>query len=113
MTTNLADILEITDQVQAAIDSGEWLRARDLDVERRSLLEQFVVEQSQTDARPEWRSRLAVLEQRNNHMIGEVHHHRRRVLRDASMVRTGYAAAGSYDSAALYGEEPAKTLRDT
>jgi hypothetical protein len=105
MSAQLAAILELTDQVQAAINAGDWLLAIDLDVERRNLLEQLVVAPSRSNEGAALHTALSALGQRNNHMIGEVHHHRRRVLRDASMVRTGYAAAGSYDSAALYGEE--------
>jgi hypothetical protein len=89
----LAHILELTDRVQAAIDAGEWLAAQDVEVERRAAIEQLVAEQG---AGVDVKDALAQLQTRNQRMIGEVHHHRRRVLRDASMVKTGQSAASAY-----------------
>ena len=106
MSAQLAAVLELTDQVQEAINAGEWLRARDLDVERHNLLEQLV--QAQAD-KPESHTDLSAIAQRNHHMIGEVHHHRRRVLREASLVKTGYAAAKAYDNAPLDGQDASDT----
>jgi erythromycin esterase-like protein len=92
----LAEVLELTDRVQAAIDAGDWSAAREAETRRRAALEQLVAEQG---ASGEFATALAQLQERNQRMIGEVHHHRRRVLRDASTVKTGQSAASAYASA--------------
>jgi hypothetical protein len=42
---------------------------------------------------------LGELHARNQRMIGEVHHHRRRLQREASTVKTGRAAVVAYAEA--------------
>ena len=92
----LDTILALTEQVQTAIVEGDWQRAHTLETERRSLLEQFVTEEGPVDENEGLRAALTQLQQRNDHMLGEVHHHRRRVLREASMLKAGHDAAGAY-----------------
>jgi len=99
MTTTLGSILELTDQVQNAIDAGDWQRASDLEKERRARLESFVVEQGVGEPGGEIRSALEALQLRNQRMLGEGHHHRRRVLREASTLKTGLSAARAYQDA--------------
>jgi hypothetical protein len=89
----LAEILELTDRVQSAIDAGDWLAAQEVETRRRAAIEQLVAERGTGG---EMARSLAQLHERNQRMIGEVHHHRRRVLRDASLVKTGQAAASAY-----------------
>ena len=74
-------VLDLTDQVQAAIDGGDWQRASELDTERRALLEQLAWRRSRAISS----TTLAALE-RNHRLIGRVEHHKRRILRDASIV---------------------------
>ena len=90
----LQAVLEMTDRVQAAIAAGDWQAARDLEVLRRGLLEQWLAHVGLADARVA--TALNDLEQRGRHMVGDVQHHRRRVLRDAQTVTTGRAAAAAY-----------------
>ena len=92
----LAAILELTDLVQAAINDGDWQRAHVLENERRGRLEQLVAAQAWGEERDALRATLTGLQQRNQRMIGEVHHHRRRILREASMLKAGHEAAGAY-----------------
>jgi hypothetical protein len=99
MAATLAQVLELTDRVQRAIDEGDWFAAQDLEKARLAALEQLVAERGTGG---DMARSLAELHERNQKMIGEVHHHRRRVLRDASLVKTGQAAA------AAYGASPAK-----
>jgi ribosome-associated protein YbcJ (S4-like RNA binding protein) len=93
MRTQLETILSLTDQVQAAIDSGEWQQAHALETERRTALEQLI-EESGVGA--DGGTALAALEERNLRLIGLVEHHKRRVLREATTVNTGHAAAAAY-----------------
>ncbi len=93
MPLSVADVLELTDRVQTAIDAGDWQGAQELETQRRAAIEQLVAEQG---AGGDMAGALAQLHERNQRMIGEVHHHRRRVLRDASLVRTGQSAASAY-----------------
>jgi hypothetical protein len=93
MTKLLETLLELTDRVQSAIDAGDWQRANELEAERRALLEQLV-HAGAGDA--ELTAGLSALQQRTHALIGLAEHHRRRVLREATMVRTGHAAAAHY-----------------
>jgi hypothetical protein len=95
MSHPIAAILELTEQVQAAIDRGEWPRAQELETERRAALERLVETPSIAD---ELRAALTELYARNQRMIGEIEHHRRRIVRDAATVKTGHAAAAAYAS---------------
>lgn len=92
-------ILELTEEIQTAIDAGDWQRASDIDAERRARLESLIAEHGDTDDGSAMRNAFAALLERNRRLIGEVDHHRRAVLRDASMIRTGQAAVSSYGAA--------------
>ena len=92
MATALDTLLELTDRVQAAIEAGDWQQANELEAERRAQLEGLVAEPSVMDSR----SALDALAQRTHRLIGLVEHHRRRVLREATTVTAGHAAAARY-----------------
>jgi isocitrate dehydrogenase kinase/phosphatase len=92
VTTALDTLLELTDRVQAAIDAGDWQQASELESERRVQLEKLVAEQTAQDVR----SALDAVAQRTHRLIGLVEHHRRRVLREATTVTAGHAAAARY-----------------
>jgi len=93
MSTRFAAILDLTDQVQAAIDGGDWQRAQMLEAERRAAIERLAREDQVGD---KLRAALGDLYARNQRMIGEVHHQRQRMLREAAMVKTGRAAVAAY-----------------
>jgi len=99
MTATLGAILDLTDQVQNAIDAGDWQRASDLESQRRAQLETLVAERGIGEPGGELRGALEALQQRNQRMLGEAHHHRRRVLREASTLKTGQSAARAYEAA--------------
>src|SRR5512138_2852141 len=69
MTARLTAILDLTEQVQAAIDRGDWQRARELEVARRDAIVQLVAEGAADASLP---STLADLYARNQRMLGEV-----------------------------------------
>ena len=92
MATALDTLLELTDRVQAAIDAGDWQQANEIESERRAQLERLVAEQTAMDARPV----LEALAHRTHCLVGLVEHHRRRVLREATTVTAGHAAAARY-----------------
>lgn len=96
MTATLTSILELTEAVQSAIDEGDWLRASEIEARRRSMLEAFFAASAARGAGLEPAGALEQLRERNQRLIGEVQHHRRRVLRDASMIRTGQIAVDAY-----------------
>ena len=89
-------ILDLTDQVQAAIDAGDWPRARELDVARCEALAQLVVERG---GDPQVGAALAELYARNQRMLGDVDRERRRLLRESALLKTGQAAVAAYDDA--------------
>jgi len=70
----LRAVLEMTDRVQAALAGGDWQAARDLEVLRRGLLEQWLAQVGLADAGVA--AAITDLEQRGRHMIGDVQHHR-------------------------------------
>jgi hypothetical protein len=84
-------VLELTDRVEAAIESGDWLGAQQLEGERRRLLEQLAV-----SAAGDVRATFATLETRNFRLIGLVEHLKRRVLREAAVARTARDGAAAY-----------------
>ncbi len=92
MTALVPKVLELTDRVEAAIESGEWLLAQELESERRGLLEQLA---SAPDA-GDLRGTFTALEARNRRLVGLVEHQRRRVLREAAVARSGQAGAAAY-----------------
>jgi hypothetical protein len=97
MQTDIDTILALTDRVQDAIDAGEWQRASHLETERRDALERLAA--AYAERRAELTTALEPLLARTYEMSGLVEHHKRRVLRDASLVRTGHAAAATYAAA--------------
>jgi hypothetical protein len=92
MNSLVATVLDLTDRVEAAIDGGDWPRAQELETERRRLLEQLATSPDIAS----WRPTFAALEARNHRLIGLVEHQRRRILREASVVRTGHDGAAAY-----------------
>jgi hypothetical protein len=96
MTIDLDNILALTDRVQEAIDGGDWQLASDIEAERRTELERFVAECS---GAANLADALVLLEQRNHRLVGLVEHHKRRVVRDATMVSASHAAAAAYAEA--------------
>ncbi|HUL82002.1 MAG TPA: hypothetical protein VL131_07665 [Gammaproteobacteria bacterium] len=96
MTAQLTAVLDLTDQVQAAIDGGDWSRARELDVARREAIAQLVVERA---ADPHVGDALTELYARNQRMLGDVDRARRRLLRENALLKTGQAAVAAYDDA--------------
>ena len=67
MTVQLTAILDLTEQVQAAIDGGDWQRARELEGARRDAIVQLVAERAGDASLP---GALADLYARNQRMLG-------------------------------------------
>jgi hypothetical protein len=91
--TTLETLLELTDRVETAIDTGDWQQANVLETERRTKLEELVLAGSHA---AELAPILTALRDRTYRLAGLVDHHRRRVLREATMVSTGHAGAARY-----------------
>jgi hypothetical protein len=107
VTQQLERALALTERVHEAIQAGDWLRASELEQERRAELEALVREmqaaRGDSDAAraavgAAIETALGEIEQRTLHLVGEVHHHRRRVLREAAIVKAGRDAAGAYET---------------
>jgi hypothetical protein len=92
MSPLVATVLDLTDRVQTAIDDGDWPRAQELEGERRCLLEQLAAAPDAGELKPTF----AALEQRNHRLVGLVQHHKRRILREAAVVRTAHDGAAAY-----------------
>ena len=92
MKTLLEAVLDLADRVEASIDAGDWAQANELETARRAQLEKLLL--AGAGALPE--GALDAVRQRTHELIGLVEHHRRRVLREATTVKTGYAAAARY-----------------
>jgi hypothetical protein len=92
MTALVAKLIELTDRVEAAIESGDWPLAQELESDRRRLLEEL---SSAPDAGDK-RATFAALEARNHRLVGLVEHQKRRVLREAAVARSAQAGAAAY-----------------
>ncbi len=93
MTAPLTSILDLTEQVQAAIDGGDWRLAHELEGARRDAIVRLVAEGAADASLP---ATLADLYARNQRMLGEVEHERRRLLRESARVTAGQAAISAY-----------------
>jgi hypothetical protein len=92
-------ILALTDEVQAAIGNGQWETATELDRRRRAALDALLQDLAREPAlTASLLQALTDLQTRTRHMIGEVAHHQRRVIREASTVTTGRRAAHEYEA---------------
>ena len=93
----LTGLLELTDAVQSAISAGEWLEAARLESERCTMLEQYLEQERSADGSVSHISEvLTGLNERNNRMIGEVHHHRRRLSQKVCEIDRGRRAVTAY-----------------
>jgi hypothetical protein len=96
MPVQLTAILDLTEQVQAAIDGGDWQRARELEGARRDAIAQLVAEGAGDAGLP---NALADLYARNQRMLGDVDRERRRLLRESALVTKAQAAVAAYADA--------------
>ena len=92
MTALVPKVIELTDRVEAAIESGDWPLAQELERERRCLLEQLASAPDAGDLVPTF----TALEARNHRLVGLVEHQKRRVLREAAVARSAQAGAAAY-----------------
>jgi hypothetical protein len=91
----------LTDAVGDALSGGDWLAASALEDERRAALEALVATMTGGEgAAADVRVVLDGLQRRTQLLIGEAHHHRHRVVREASTIRTGRKAAHEYTASA-------------
>lgn len=93
MNPLVATAVALTDRVEVAIDAGDWAQARELETQRRALLEQLA---AAPDAAREVAQTFAALDGRTRRLIGLVEHHKRRVLREAAVAKTGHDGAAAY-----------------
>jgi hypothetical protein len=98
-------VIELTDRVEAAIESGDWLGAQQLESERRRLLEQLAVAGT-----ADVRATFSALETRNSRLIGLVEHLKRRVLREAAVARTARDGAAAYAALGAGGSQPSQDV---
>lgn len=96
MSAQLTAILDLTEQVQAAIDGGDWQRARELEVARRDAIVRLVADRAGDTSLP---NALADLYARNQRMLGDVDRERRRLLRESTLVTKAQAAVAAYADA--------------
>jgi len=96
MKVQLTAILDLTEQVQAAIDGGDWRLAHDLEAARRDVIVQLVAERAGDASLP---SALADLYARNQRMLADVDRERRRLLRDSALVTKAQTAVAAYTDA--------------
>lgn len=96
-----AAVAALTEQVQAAIDCGDWAAASELEADRRAALEALLAAELIRGVHEQaLRAQLTALVVRTRGLIGEVNHHQRRLEREAAMLSTGRKAALEYGRAA-------------
>lgn|GEM_PF-3245810 len=95
---DLPVVITLTERVEAAISAGEWQEAAELEAQRRAALGALIERNGgPAGIAGELRDALVGVVSRTHRMIGEAHHHRRSLLREASMVRLGRKAADEYE----------------
>ena len=93
----LEDLVSHTDAVASAISEGDWQHASELEAERRGLLERYIAAERNAHGGIEHlRDELANLIDLNNRALGEVHHQRRQILLESSVLKRGRAATDAY-----------------
>ncbi|MDX1562118.1 MAG: hypothetical protein R3305_04290 [Gammaproteobacteria bacterium] len=90
----------LADEIQQAINDGEWSRATELEQRRLEALKQLVVEQTENGHGGDLGEFLGDSQDLIRRQIGEVQHHQRRVVREATMIKTGRAATARYRATA-------------
>ena len=93
MNPLVGTVIALTDDVQSAIDAGDWPRAQELETERRELLERLA---AAPDTTGEVARAFGALDERTRRLIGLVEHLKRRVLREAAVARTAHDGAVAY-----------------
>ena len=88
-------VITLTERVQAAIADGDWSDAAALEIQRRELLARFL-DQQRDNGLASLSAELTDLQNTHNRLIGELFHHRRRLVREATTVRTGRRAVRAY-----------------
>ncbi len=95
MPASIAQILELTDAVEQAIDEGDWLHAGQLNADRHALLRNLFA-----DGAPhlgvEEKAALRDVLNRNDAVVGKLGADRDRVAAAASRMRQGNRAVNSY-----------------
>ena len=90
----IAALIESTEAVRSAVADGRWDDATQLETDRRTLLQQFLA------GRPEiteaLRRELARLNRMTQAIMGEVHHHQRRLEREVFTLQKGKRASKIY-----------------
>ena len=94
MSDLVAAVISLTDRVEAAIESGDWLEAQVLEAERLGLLEQL----AHAAEKSELTATFAELETRNFRLVGLVEHQKRRVLRESAVARAARDGAAAYSA---------------
>lgn len=69
-------ILDLTRQVEAQVDRGDWLAAGALDQERRQLLETLIADNHLQQLGPNARAVLQEILARNQQTVGKVQNHK-------------------------------------
>lgn len=93
----LAAVLDLTDEVQQAVQAGEWQQAAALEARRRAALEQLLLEHSGLPT--ELRAALMALEERGQRLTAKVEEERGSLLRQSAELRRGQRAVIAYDDA--------------
>jgi hypothetical protein len=91
MTDLVAAVIGLTDRVEAAIESGDWAQAQELEAERRRVLERLALAHGAKS-----KDTFAALEARNVRLIGLVEEQKRSVLREAAVARAARDGAAAY-----------------
>ncbi len=98
-TLRLDTLIAQTDAVAEAINAGDWESATELELERREFLQRYLQQEALRHGDVEHlRQALTELQARGNQFVGEVHHHRHRVIREACTLKKGRDAVKQYDS---------------
>lgn len=103
--TKLDKILELTLQVEQAIESGDWGTANEIESNRRQLLIGLFNDNSIQTMSPGDQAALKNILLRNEESIRNVHAGRKELTRHSSRINNATAAARAYRSNSAQGRE--------
>ncbi len=107
----VAHLLELTEQVLAAMRRGDWERAADLDGIRRPLVRRFFEPRPPPEVLAHTAETLRRVLALNEQLVGLAEHERRQLGLEAVKLRRSQAAAESYASHERVGSDELRTVR--
>ena len=98
LAADLRLLLDLTGQIQAQIEEGNWLGATELDIERQAVLQRVCSALQPNACPPEVLQALGEMVKLNDAMVASVERRQDVILRDAQVIGVGRRAVAAYNA---------------